>query len=86
MVNLGTVLSLEKNNESVEEGIIGDKLAVKLSNPDAKSFGRHFEEKDFIISYLSRDIIDNLKKYFRKKLNKKEWLLIRDLKQDFSIA
>lgn len=85
LINLGFVISLEKNNEELEEAHVGDKIAVKLSNPDGKTFNRHFEDKDVIFSYLSRDIINNLKKYYRKKLSKKEWLLIRDLKQEFNI-
>lgn len=85
MINLGKVISLEKNNEPVNEGTIGDKLAVKLSNPDGKSFGRHFEEKDIIVSHLTRDIIDNMKKYYRKTFNKKDWLLVKNLKEQFAI-
>ena len=86
LINLGNVISLEKNNETIEEAHIGDKIAVKLSNPDGKTFNRHFEEKNIIMSFLSRDIIDNLKKYYRKKLSKKEWLLVKDLKQEFNIT
>lgn len=86
LINLGNVISLEKNNEELEEAHIGDKIAVKLSNPDGKTFNRHFEEKNIIMSFLSRDIIDNLKKYYRKKLSKKEWLLVKDLKQEFNIT
>ena len=85
LINLGIVISLEKNNEELEEAHIGDKIAVKLSNPDGKTFNRHFEDKNVIFSYLSRDIINNLKKYYRKKLSKKEWLLVKDLKQEFNI-
>lgn len=86
LVNLGNVLSLEKDNQAIDEATVGDKIAVKLSNPENKSFGRHFEEKNHILSFMSREIIDNLKKYYRKKLSKKEWLLVRNLKEDFSIV
>ena len=85
LVNLGKVLSLEKNNESVEEANVGDKIAVKLSNPDNKTFSRHFEERHIMFSFISRDIINNLKKYYRKKLSNKEWLLVRDLKEEFNV-
>ncbi len=85
LVNLGKVHSLEKDNQPIEEAVIGDKIAVKISNPDTKLFGRHFEEKDNIVSFMSREIIENLKKYYRKKLSKKEWHLVKSLKEKFNI-
>lgn len=85
LINLGNVISIEKNNEPLDEGKVGDKVAVKLSNTENKLFGRHFQEKDILVSFISREIIDNMKKYYREKLNKKEWMLVKDLKTTFKV-
>lgn len=80
LVNLGNVVSMEKDKEQIDKGRVGDKIAVKLSNNENKLFKRHFQEENIMVSYLSREIIDNLKKYYRDKLTKKEWLLVKELK------
>ena len=82
---IGKVLSIQSDNKDLEEANIGDKVAVKFENPHKKSIGRHFEENNEIISLLTRKRIDILKDHFRSILTKKDWLLVRDLKNKLKI-
>lgn len=85
VVKLGKVLSIQSDNKDVEEACIGDKVAVKFENPDKKSIGRHFEENSEIVSLLTRKRIDILKEHFKSILTKKDWFLVRDLKNKLKI-
>ncbi|KAH9483007.1 Eukaryotic translation initiation factor 5B [Psilocybe cubensis] len=48
-------------------------------------FGRHFDEKDEILSHITRQSIDVLKTSFKADVSNEEWLLIRGLKSRFGI-
>lgn len=50
--------------EVVKKSQAGGGVAVKIEAPShqpARMFGRHFDEKDEVISHISRDSIDVLK-------------------------
>ena len=85
IVEIGKVLSIQSDNKDIDEASIGDKVAVKFENPHKKSIGRHFEENNEIVSLLTRKRIDILKDHFRSILTKKDWVLVRDLKQKLKI-
>lgn len=64
-------------------------MAVKIEHAvyeSAKLFGRHFDEKDEIISFITRESIDTLKAHFKADVAKDEWQLIIKQKAILGIA
>ncbi|KZC06988.1 Eukaryotic translation initiation factor 5B [Dufourea novaeangliae] len=87
-VELGMVTSIEYNHKSVETARKGQEVCVKIEpipGEAPKMFGRHFDEKDFIVSKISRQSIDACKEYFRDDLVKTDWQLMVELKKLFQI-
>ncbi|KAJ3759492.1 hypothetical protein EV360DRAFT_82055 [Lentinula raphanica] len=91
VIDLGKVTSLEINHKSmdiVKKSQAGGGVAVKIEHAvyqSAKMFGRHFDEKDELLSHITRQSIDVLKSSFRTEVSNEEWLLIKALKQRFNI-
>lgn len=55
-VELGMVTSIEYNHKPVESARKGQEVCVKIEpipGETPKMFGRHFDEKDFVISKVS---------------------------------
>ena len=75
---LGTVTSIQKNNEDVDEVKLYDEICIRLDNPNELSYDRHFNHKNKIIAKLSRDSIDILKKDYRDVMRKEDWQLVID--------
>lgn len=87
-VDLGVVTSIEYNHKSVESARKGQEVCVKIEpvpGEAPKMFGRHFDEKDFVVSKISRQSIDACKEYFRDDLVKTDWQLMVELKKLFQI-
>lgn len=87
-IELGMVSSIECNHKSVETARKGQEVCVKIEpipGEAPKMFGRHFDEKDFIVSKISRQSIDACKEYFRDDLVKTDWQLMVELKKLFQI-
>lgn len=78
--------SLEINHKTqdvVKKSQVGAGVAVKIEHAvyeSAKLFGRHFDEKDELISMLTRESIDTLKNVFRAEVPKEDWVLIKNMK------
>jgi len=91
IIPLGKITSLEINHKSVDlvkKSQAGGGVAVKIEHAvyqSAKMFGRHFDEKDEIISQISRASIDVLKTTFKVDVSNEEWLLIKALKTRLGI-
>jgi translation initiation factor 5B len=83
--SLGKVISLQKNNKDVEEANEGDEICIRFENPSALLYGRHFDYRNKLISEISRNSIDILKKDYRDKMTKKDWKLIIELKNELNI-
>ncbi|KAK0467779.1 uncharacterized protein EV420DRAFT_1616612 [Desarmillaria tabescens] len=67
----------------VKKSQAGGGVAVKIEHAvyqSAKMFGRHFDEKDELLSHISRQSIDVLKSSFKADVSNEEWLLIKALK------
>lgn len=60
-------------------------MAVKIEGPNQPMYGRHLEEKDTLVSSISRKSIDTLKEFFRNDVSQDEWKLIVKLKSEFDI-
>ncbi|KAJ7590596.1 hypothetical protein C8J56DRAFT_1013560 [Mycena floridula] len=91
IIDLGKITSLEinhKTQEIVKKSQAGAGVAVKIEHAvyqSAKMFGRHFDDKDEIMSHITRQSIDVLKSSFRADVTDEEWLLIKALKPRFNI-
>lgn len=85
-VKIGTIDSIEKEHKPIQEARISDgSVAIKFKGDPSVTAGRHFEVKDRLVSIISRESIDALKKYFREDMTKNDWELVRKLKKDFNI-
>jgi translation initiation factor 5B len=82
---LGKVISIQKNNTDIELADQGDEVCIRLDNPNYLSYGRHFDNKDTIISKLTRESIDILKKDYREEMAKEDWMLVIELMKDLDI-
>ncbi|PFH50562.1 hypothetical protein AMATHDRAFT_40760 [Amanita thiersii Skay4041] len=86
IIELGKITSLEINHKTqdiVKKSQAGGGVAVKIEHAvyqSAKMFGRHFDEKDDVLSRISRQSIDVLKSTFKEDVTNEEWLLIKALK------
>merc|ERR1712223_1329933 len=87
-IYLGICTSLQKNEQDVPSARKGEEVCIKIESPggDApKMFGRHFDDKDMVISKISRESIDACKDWFRDDLQKSDWALMVELKKLFEI-
>ncbi|KDN52115.1 hypothetical protein K437DRAFT_254676 [Tilletiaria anomala UBC 951] len=86
IINIGRVTSLEINHRTkdiVLKSEVGGGVAVKIEtslNETSKLFGRHFDEKDELLSHISRSSIDALKDNFWDGISTDEKKLIKKLK------
>nr|XP_018899870.1 PREDICTED: eukaryotic translation initiation factor 5B [Bemisia tabaci] len=87
-VELGIVTGIESNHKPVESARKGQEVCIKIEpipGEAPKMFGRHFDEKDMLVSKISRQSIDACKDYFRDDLVKTDWQLMVELKKMFEI-
>lgn len=82
---LGKIISLQRNNEDVEEGKEFDNLCIRLDNPNGLLYGRHFNYNDNVYSSITRESIDILKKDYRDKMTNNDWRHVIELKKMFNI-
>jgi len=86
VISLGRITSLEINHKTqakVTKSQVGAGVAIKIEHAvyeTGKMYGRHFDDKDEIVSMISRQSIDILKNVFRSEVQKDEWALIVKLK------
>jgi translation initiation factor 5B len=87
-ISLGKVSGIENNHKPITVARKGQQVAIKIECPvyeNPRMFGRHFEQKDDLISKISRESIDILKENFRNEMSKEDWLLVIKLKSIFNI-
>ncbi|XP_074114704.1 eukaryotic translation initiation factor 5B [Cotesia typhae] len=87
-IDLGVVTSIEYNHKDVETARKGQEVCVKIEpipGEAPKMYGRHFDDKDIIVSKISRQSIDACKDYFRDDLLKSDWQVMLELKKLFEI-
>lgn len=83
--SLGIILGIQKDGKDVIEAKEGEEVCLRLDNPNHLMYSRHFDDKDTLYSEQSRDSIENLKKYFKDKLVKSDWILVIKQKKIFGI-
>ncbi|KOS38243.1 hypothetical protein ACN38_g10937 [Penicillium nordicum] len=86
IVDIGRVTSIERDHKAVPVCKRGQpSVAVKVEKPNQPMYGRHLEEKDQLISHISRASIDTLKEFYRSEVSMEEWALVKKLKPVFDI-
>jgi hypothetical protein len=85
VLDIGRVLSIEKDKKPVDELRKGQQAAVKVDIPTSVTFGRHFTAQNLLYSRVTRESIDALKEHFKDDLSKEEWQLVIKLKRIFGI-
>ena len=66
----------------------GQEVCVKIASVPGeapKTFGRHFDETDFLVSKINRASIDACKNHFRDDLQKDDLKLMIELEGTFGI-
>ncbi|KAG2617043.1 eukaryotic translation initiation factor 5B-like [Panicum virgatum] len=83
-IDIGKIASIEINHKQVDMAAKGQKVAIKIiannSDEQQRSFGRHFDMEDELVSRISRRSIDILKQNYREDLSKDDWKLVVKLK------
>ncbi|KAL6610666.1 hypothetical protein ACP70R_040635 [Stipagrostis hirtigluma subsp. patula] len=83
-IDIGKIASIEINHKQVDTATKGQKVAIKIiannSDEQQKSFGRHFDMEDELVSRISRRSIDILKQNYREDLSMDDWKLVVKLK------
>ncbi|XP_019094116.1 PREDICTED: eukaryotic translation initiation factor 5B [Camelina sativa] len=87
-IDIGRIASIEKNRNPVDYAEKGDEVAIKIvasNREEQKTFGRHFDKKDELVSHISRRSIDILNESYMNEMSKEKWDLIVVLKSLFKI-
>ena len=61
--NIGILTSIQNNNKEVDVARKGDEVCVKIDpvpGEAPKMFGRHFDEKDFLVSKVNNSNLRNI--------------------------
>jgi len=67
----------------------GDEVCIKIDQNNMQSklvIGRHFDDKNKLVSKISRDSIDTLHEHFEDEMSKDDWALVVSLKVLFKIS
>ena len=85
-LKLGTVESIEHNHKKLKEARKNTgSVAISIGGDPSVSSGRQFEQKDRLVSLISRRSIDCLKEHFKEDVAKEEWQLVIELKKYFGV-
>jgi translation initiation factor 5B len=86
IIDIGRVVSIERDHKPVQVTKRGQpSVAVKIEGSNQPMYGRHLEEKDQLVSHISRASIDTLKEFYRAEVSMEEWALVKKLKPVFDI-
>lgn len=88
VVTIGTITSVERNNEPVQRATVGQEVAINIQQGVDHGhimYGRQFDAKDILYSVLTRESIDLLKENFKDDLTKNDWQTVINLKAMFNI-
>ena len=85
-LRLGRVSKIEMNHVEKQKAKVGDEVAVSIE-PGGLSvmYGRQFDAKDKLYSYVSRRSINALKAFFAKELTAEDVKLLVKLKKKYQI-
>ena len=75
-VSLGKVISIQKNHKELNEAKLREEVCIRIKGENNSLYGRHFDYKDKVISNITRNSIDELKRNFRDDMEKDDWKLV----------
>jgi translation initiation factor 5B len=78
-VSIGKVISIQSDHKELEEAETHKEVCIKINTDNNMQIGRHFDENDILLSKINSDSLKIMAKYFKKKLNKKNWELLRNI-------
>ncbi|XBI41139.1 hypothetical protein VPH35_125633 [Triticum aestivum] len=88
--SLGRISSMQTSNGnqifSARNGVVAIKISGDSPQEKSRSYGRHFDSSNELVSEISRRSIDVLKECFRDEMRAENWQLISRLKTQFKIA
>lgn len=82
---LGSVTSIKKNDKNIDEAKTDEEVCIKITNDKCLLYGRQFDHKNTIYTSLTRDIIEIMKKDFRKDIPIDDWQLVKEIIEKFNI-
>jgi translation initiation factor 5B len=84
---LGTVDSIQINNQPIDEAKLGQECAICIKEPPnwSPEADKDFHPNDIFVSRINRPIIDLLKQHFRDELSNDDWKLIVKIKSILKI-
>lgn len=68
-VELGDVVSMQRNHKEVTEAKLGDQICIKFSNPHHFNYGRQFTHTDPLVSLVTPDSVRALIKHYGSELS-----------------
>ena len=85
-LKIGYVDGIQKAGKDVNQARSGDGgVSVKIHNDKHISADKHFNEKNQLVSLITRDSIDALKMHFKDEMTMDDWKLVKKLKEYFQI-
>ncbi|KAM3193849.1 hypothetical protein ACQJBY_070470 [Aegilops geniculata] len=88
--SLGRISSMQTSNGnqifSARNGVVAIKISGDSPQEKSRSYGRHFDSSNELVSEISRRSIDVLKEFYRDEMSAENWQLITRLKMQFKIA
>ncbi len=73
-MKIGFVESIEHNHKKLKEARKETgSVAICIAGEPKIVAGKDFEEKDLLVSMLTRRSIDSLKEHYRNDVKKEEW-------------
>ena len=79
-LNIGRILNIEKNKQSMEMAKKGDEVCIRIENKNKYVFGAspkgHFDESASMVSTLTRTSIDTLKEHYKEHMTNDDWALV----------
>lgn len=77
--------TIELDKKQVDTAKKGQQVAVRITPmsfaQNSLTFGRQFDDKDELVSKVSRESIDLLKEFHKEDLTKEDWKLVVKLKR-----
>lgn len=77
--------TIELDKKPVDTAKKGQQVAVRITPmsfaQNSLTFGRQFDDKDELVSKVSRESIDLLKEFHKEDLTKEDWKLVVKLKR-----
>jgi translation initiation factor 5B len=75
IINIGQVISIEKTKETIDTATKNMEVCIKFNNPNHYLWQKDFTEKDTFITGMTRESLELMKRDFRTRLSKEDWIL-----------